>query len=171
MIIGVKNITIPTLLAILIGISGCQNRNQPLKTGLEGNQLPAFNLLLPNGTTTINTLSDAGNQSVVLFYFSPQCPYCRNQMKEIIDRISFLNNIKFYVFTSWPLKETQSFYKEYELYKYQNLVVGVDYKNFFKEHFKAQGVPYMAIYGKDKKLKHAFIGNVNTKQIKEVAES
>jgi hypothetical protein len=92
-------------------------------------------------------------------------------MKEIIERINSLKNIKFYVFTSWPLKQTQSFYKEYELYKYPNLVVGVDYNNFFKEHFKARGVPYMAIYGRDKKLKQAFIGNVNTKQIKEVAES
>jgi hypothetical protein len=171
MLSGVKHIIANTLLVTLIVISGCQSRNKPIVTGLEGKQLPAFNILLPNGSSIINTLSDVGHQSIVLFYFSPQCPYCRNQMREIVDRISSLKSIKFYVFTSWPLKETQSFYKEYELYKYPNLVVGVDYNNFFKEHFKAQGVPYMAIYGKDKKLKQAFIGNVNTKQIKEVAES
>jgi len=92
-------------------------------------------------------------------------------MDEIIKNISSLKDIRFYVFTAWPFVEMKDFYRHYQLNKFPNVVVGLDYSNFFVDYFRAQGVPYMAIYGKDKKLKEAFVGNVYGKQIKEVAEN
>jgi len=163
-----KNAILLLSLAILFG---CYGRRPPLKTGLEGKALPAFNLLLTDSATYINTGSIANSKPIVLFCFSPRCPYCRAQMDEIIGSMSSLNNIQFYIFTTWPFDEMKDFYKHFQLNKFSNLVVGLDYTNFFVDYFKAQGVPYMAIYGKDKKFKEAFMGNVYGSQIKEVAEN
>jgi len=162
-----KNIA---LVLIIIQLCSCNNR-APLHTGLEGNPLPSFNLLLHDSTTYINTGNTPAEKPVVLFYFSPECPYCRAQMDEIIQNNESMKNIQFYIFTTWPFAEMREFYKHYRLDKYSNMVVGVDYTNFFKYHFKVVGIPYMAIYKKDKNLKEAYLGNINSSQIKRVAEN
>ena len=155
-------------LIFLIFLLSCYSKNAE-KTNLKGKTLPSFNLLLTDSITYFNTNSIHIGKPVVLFYFGPHCPYSRAQMEEIIKNIYVLKDIQFYVFTTWSFSEMKSFYENYKLNKYSNITVGVDYANFFAKYFKAQGVPYMAIYGKDKKLKEAFIGEVYSTQIKEVA--
>ena len=159
-----------TTLISLVSLASCFGKT-PEKTSKEGKSLPSFNLLLADSTTYFNTKNIPNGQPVVLFCFSPECPYCRVQMEEIIETTSSLKDIRFYIFTAWPFSEMKGFYTRYQLYKYPNIVVGVDYTNFFVGYFKAQGVPYMAIYGKDKRLNNAFIGNIHSKQLKEVAEN
>jgi len=155
----------------VLSMFGCNNRLPSVKTGFEGKPLPEFNLLLNDSTTYINTANIPAGKPVVLFYFSPECPYCRAQMDGIIKDMTTLKDIRFYIFTSWPFPEMKAFYKHFQLNKYPNISVGVDYADFFAGHFKATGVPYMAIYQKDKKLNKAFLGNVNSKQIIEVAQN
>jgi hypothetical protein len=38
------------------------------------------------------------------------------------------------------------------------------------DYFDAPGIPYLAIYNKDKKLNQAFLGKISGNQIKKVAE-
>jgi thiol-disulfide isomerase/thioredoxin len=159
--------TIAFLFIVLL--CACEQR-KPLLTGFEGKPLPSFNLLSHDSLTIINTKNTPSGKPVVLFYFSPQCPYCRAEMADIISNIASLKNIQFYVFTSWPFPAMKSFYAHYQLGKYPNISVGVDYDNFFLKKFMAFGVPYTAIYSKDRKLIHAYMGRVPGKQIKEVAE-
>lgn len=149
----------------------CNARRPAIKTGFEGKPLPAFDLLLNDSTTVMNTGSIPAGKPIVLIYFSPRCPFCRAQMDGIVKDIAELKDIRFYIFTTWPFREMKDFYKHYRLDKYPNISVGVDYNNFFSDRFKITGVPYMAIYRKDKKLNEAFMGNINSQQIKEVAEN
>jgi thiol-disulfide isomerase/thioredoxin len=156
---------------VILGIylTGCFSK-QPEKTGHEGKPLPSFKLLLLDSTTYFDTKDIPKDKPVVLFYFGPHCPYSRAQMEEIIEDINILKDIRFYFFTTWSFAEMKAFYKHYQLNKYSNIIMGQDYMNFFVEYFEAQGVPYMAIYGKDKILRKAFIGRIFGKQIKEVTE-
>lgn len=154
---------------ILIFLVSCYGRN-PEKTGFEGQTVPSFKILLLDSTTYFDTKDIQINKPFVLFFFSPACPYCRAQMEQIIKDINLLKNIQFYIITNWSFEFTKQFNNHYRLNNYENLKIGTDYKNFFGGYFKAKGVPYLAIYGKDKKLKKAFIGNIDTKQLKLVAE-
>jgi thiol-disulfide isomerase/thioredoxin len=133
--------------------------------------MPAFNLLLADSVTQLNTKDILTTRPIVLFYFSPYCPYCRAQIEEIIHKIDRVKDIQFYVFTSYSFKEMKHFYREYQIDKYPNIQMGIDQSNFFADYFEAPGLPYMAIYGKDKKLRKAFVGNVYSGQIKSAAEN
>ncbi|SRR5258708_8230062 len=157
------------IIFLFAGLSGCYSK-QPEKTGLEGKPLPSFNLFLADSATYFNTGSIPAGKPVVLLFFGPHCPYSRAQMEEIIEGMTILRDIRFYIFTTDQFEEMKSFYNEYRLYRYPNVTVGIDYTNFFGDYFKAKGVPYMAIYGKGKKLKEVFMGKVYGKQIKEAAE-
>ncbi|OQP44975.1 hypothetical protein A4D02_09330 [Niastella koreensis] len=92
-------------------------------------------------------------------------------MKDIIKNINRLGNIHFYVFTTWPFNEMKKFCSTYELYKYKNITTGVDNAYTFEHFFNATGVPYFAIYKKDKTLSHAFLGKISIDQIKAATQN
>jgi thiol-disulfide isomerase/thioredoxin len=157
------------LISIIVTLIGCYG-SSPENTGLEGKPLPAFNILLSDSVTWFNTGQITTGKPVALFYFSPYCPYCRAQTEEIIEDMDKLRGIQFYFVTSYPLPDLRNFCKEYELSKYSNITSGVDTASFVSDYFEAAGVPYMAIYGKNKTLNKTFIGKIYSSQIKKVAE-
>lgn len=157
------------ILALVI-LTGCFGK-RPEKTGLEGKPLPSFKLFLADSITHFNTKSISTGKPIVFLYFGPYCPYSKAQVQEIIDNIESLKNVSFYFITSWQFRDLKKFYRKYYLEKYPNITAGVDYEDFFAGHFGAQGVPFIAIYGKDNRLKEAFIGEVDSKQILSVANN
>jgi thiol-disulfide isomerase/thioredoxin len=140
----------------------------PFKTGLEGTPLPAFNLLLLDSVTRFNTSSIPAGEPIVLFYFTPECPFCRAQTEEIVKNMPAFSRTRFYLITLYPFKDVKDYYKHYGLEKYSNVTLGLDYNAFFGGYFKADHVPYMAVYNKDKQLKQVFPGKVSVKAIKDV---
>ena len=153
-----------------VSLYGCFGKT-PEKTALKGKPIPSFKLLLPDSTTWYDTKDIPSGKPVVLLYFGPHCPYSRAQMEEIIKDMDILKDIRFYVFTPYPFREMKDFYNHYQLNKYPNIVTGMDTKNFFGDYFEARGVPYTAIYGKDRRLNESFIGKIYGSQIKEVADN
>jgi thiol-disulfide isomerase/thioredoxin len=156
-----------TILVLASCLAGCFGR-KPEKTGLEGKPMPAFNLLLMDSTTRINTSSFPSGEPIVMFFFSPYCPYCRAQTEDIIANMKSFTNIRFYMLTNLPLSQLKHYYNHYRLDKYPNIVVAQDYNSYFVNYFKVTGVPYMAIYSKDKQLKQVLIGKVGTDLIKDI---
>ena len=154
----------------IIVFCGCFNQ-QPVRTGQEGKQLPHFTLLLSDSITYVNSSTmHVDGQPIVLFYYSPQCPYCRAQMADMVNDIKNLKDIKMFIVTAQPFKEMKSFITQYNLNNYNNIIAGADVTHFFSGYFSLTGVPFTAIYGKDKKLKEAYLGKIDTRQIKIAAD-
>jgi len=150
-------------------LAGCFG-TEPQKTGKEGKPMPEFSILLTDSTTRLHSRDFPSNKPVVIFYFSPYCPYCKAQTKKIIEDMDMLKGMQFYYISSFPLSQVKGFYKEFELEKYSNITVGIDSANFVKDYFEIIGFPYLAIYGKNKKLNKSFMGKMYNSQIKKVAE-
>ncbi|HEY8897946.1 MAG TPA: thioredoxin family protein [Niastella sp.] len=144
---------------------------KPEITGQEGKPLPSFNILLSDSVTNLDTKDIPGNKPVALLLFGPHCPYSKAQVEEIVSNINTLKNIQFYLFTERPFAQMIEFYQAHHLNNYSNIKVGVDAKDFFGRYMGARGVPYMAIYDRNKLLIKAFTGKLEASQIKEVAES
>lgn len=153
-------------LLLLYNLCGCMSK-EPDKPNLEGQSLPSFSIMQVD--SSIYSITNSNNRPAVLFYFGPRCPYSKAQIEEITKNNDALREIQFYVFTSYPYNEMETFYKKYELYKYPNIITGIDYTNFFPKHFDANWVPYLIIYGKDKIYKESYIGKVESKKILEAA--
>ncbi|OQP62018.1 hypothetical protein A3860_30510 [Niastella vici] len=156
------------LLLLFNCLLGC-NDHPAFKTGLEGKLMPSFNLLLMDSTSRLNTNSIPGGQPIILLYFSPNCPYCRAQIQEIISDIKSLSNIQFYILSSFPFDQIKTYYNNnQQLKRYSNITVCQDYNFYFGNYFKTNGVPYMAVYEKNKRLKQVIAGNVSTNVIKDI---
>lgn len=158
-----------TIVVIILSIIGCYN-GEPEKSGMEGQPMPSFKILLSDSATVIDSKNFSSDKPVVLFYFGPYCPYSKAQMNDIIEDIDKLKDIKFYALTNWPFSEMKQFQTNYGLNKFPNITVGYDFNNFFADYYKPSGVPYIVIYGKNKKLNAEFLGKINSSQITKIAK-
>lgn len=150
-------------------VMACFGKRPTITTGHEGKAMPSINLLLTDSVSYLNTKNIPNGEPIVLFYFSPHCPYCRSLTKEIITNIKNLEDIHFYMLSNFPLSYIKDYKDEYQLDKYHNITVAQDYEIYFSTYFKAPGVPCIAIYGKERKLKQVVMGKVSTSLIKDIA--
>jgi len=157
------------IFAMGIYLSACNNNPTPTKTGLEGKKLPAFNVLLMDSITTLNTREISTGSPVIFFYFNPNCPYCRAEVEEIKSGIKSLSNIKFYMLSNFPHSDIKNFYNNFELKKYSNIVVAQDIDSYFLNYYKADGVPYFAIFDRGNRLKQVLMGKLSIDLIKDIA--
>ena len=157
------------ILLITAALTGCFG-TEPQKTGKEGKPMPNFSLLMLDSTTWLHSKDISAGKPTILFYFSPYCPHCKAQTKWIIEKMDLLNNFQFYFISNFPLASIKEFHKEFQLEKYENITTGIDSAYFVSDYFEIPGFPYLAIYGKDKKLNKSFLGKIYSSQLKKVAE-
>lgn len=155
-------------LLLIFAYCGCIDRNR-MTTGLERKPMPSFDLLLYDSVTRLNTNSIPEGKPIVLFSFGPDCPFCREEMKDIVDNYKQLQGIRFYAFTSAHFRDMKRFYAFCGLQKQKNIIVGIDSANFFSGYYGTPGVPYLAIYDPQKRLKRALLGKITIDLIKEIA--
>lgn len=128
--------------------------------------LPAFQILLLDSTTQVNTFEAPKNKSVVLMFFSPDCDHCEIVTQEILDNIKEFKKTKIYMFSPMPLSMIKDFYNKMGLAKYKKqITVGQENTGFFHSYYGTQYVPHIIIYDKDKKLIAAYEGDGKIKDI------
>jgi len=158
------------VLFIVTALYSC-SENDPLRTGLEGKPIPNFSILLKDSSTFVNTAELATKKPFVLLYFSSHCPHCKDQIQDIVDNISSLHNIEFLFVTKDSKQKIEEIYNKYNLAQYKNITLGNDTGYSIAQYYGAFSVPYLAIYNKDMRLMHAYLGKMSTSQIRNVTES
>jgi thiol-disulfide isomerase/thioredoxin len=145
-------------LIIGIGLLISCSQKLPEHTGKEGKPLPSFTVLLPDSTVHSIKNEMIPGKRVLIFVFSPNCPYSRMQIRDILKNEIKFRNFQILAVTPYSFAEMKDFYLNFGLNDYSNIITGVDVYNFFCNYMNIHTVPYFAIYGKDKKLKKAFSG-------------
>lgn len=161
-----KKIIFITIVTALSSCSGTPSQ----KTDKEGKPMPHFSILLTDSITWLNTTNIPAGKPVALLYFSPYCPYCKALTEEITEEMDDLKNIQFYFISQFPLSNIKAYSKAFEFAKYPNITTGRDTSQLMRNYYNAPGIPYLAIYNKEKKLNKAFLGKISANQIKKVAE-
>lgn len=152
--------------AVLLLVS-CFSK-KPDNTGMEGKTLPEFSLQMPDSTTWINTKDISTGQPAVFFIFSAHCPYCKSQLSKIVDNMESLKKLPIYMVTQESFPEMKTFYDINQLNKYPNIKVGRDTAGFFGDYMNVKGIPFLALYDKNKRLVRAFSGPTSTQLIKAI---
>ena len=147
-------------------LGACSWFDPHFSSGLEGKSLPDFRLQLSDSITGFQTSSIKSGQPFVLFLYQPYCPYCQSQTKDILDNMGEFKNIRFYLATSYSYTGIRLFSKHYHLEKYSNITLIRDSANQLLNYFKTDGVPYLAYYDNQKKLRRVTSGKNELKVIK-----
>lgn len=134
-------------------------------TGKEGEAMPEFKIITKDSNSIYSSNDLKKNTSTVLMYFSPGCPYCRMEMRRITNHQEQFGNTQFLFVTSHDPKQIKNLKKEFNTDNFSNIIIGFDPHLSVAKYFKAASVPFIAIYGKDKKLKKSFSGAVPVGQL------
>ncbi|PWV55548.1 peroxiredoxin [Chitinophaga sp. S165] len=132
----------------------------PVNTGMENEPLTDFSILRPDSVTYFNTSSLKPGKKTILFCYSPTCPYCRAQMREMLNNIDKYKDAQLLAVTSADLKSMKSFIKYFKLESHPNIINGIDTGNVMIKIYKAYNVPFTAFFDKDKRLTAAFSGRI-----------
>lgn len=147
----------------------CKSEDKQLDTtALAGKAIPAFNAQLADSTTWITAKDIPQGQATALVYFGPYCPYSRHQVKELIDNIEDIKDIRIYLITPFPYKAMHQFHEAYKLGQYKNIITASDTANTIGTTLNIAGFPYTAIYNNNGKLIKAYYGSIKTEKIKNV---
>lgn len=160
-------------LLFIVGIAmlySCHGKKPDIiKTGLEGQTLPSFDLLAYDSVTHISTSSIDPKKPTILFAFQPTCPYCRAQTKILVSNNNELKDCNVYMLCISQFPLFKDYYKKYELDKFPNIKAGMDTTGSFMNYFAVETVPYIAIYDKHQKLKQVLRGKNYVSTIKDIA--
>lgn len=129
-----------------------------------------FCMMLPD----ISALSYDGNlfeldkldkaKTTIVFFFSPECDHCEEEIKEILSRKPLLENkdIRWIFITMDVLKdELGVFLESYPIDKMSNAYVLLDNSLFYHSLFEAPGSPSVFIFDKSGRLVHKIVGGFN----------
>lgn len=157
-----KTIVVMTLVACLVGCL----EHPPIKTGFEGKKLPSFSFMLSDSLSHFSTDSIKSGSSFIVFYFSPYCPYCRAQIRDIVKNEESLKGVNFYFLTNYSCTEIRPMIKEFDLDRFKNITIAIDSSSAFVSYFYIPNIPYLAIYDKEKRLKQVYVGRTDIKKMK-----
>lgn len=145
----------------LVIAAGCSNAQTNNGT------IAHYRILKPDSTFTQWTDLKKG-QPAMIIYFGTDCPHCQQLTMEMKDRMNVLKNIQIVMVTfsktEYPwMGMIKNFERDYQLYKYKNIVMGTEYPDYLKygfypvqRYYQVQTTPYIAIYNKQGKLTKAF---------------
>lgn len=111
------------------------------------------------------------NQPTVIIYFNPECEHCQYEATEIgrqPDRFAKANMIL--ITPDDSTQRIEAFADKYKLWQVDNLVILYDRKSQFRKYFGTSVFPSVFIYGKDKRLKKQFIGEVKMEAVLKIID-
>lgn len=141
------------------------------KTRSSEEKLPAFKFSLVNEGKEMNTNEIKVPGSFLIIYFSPECPFCKEQLSEIFKDYVDLKNIPIYFLSPYPVSDIKEYFKGYDLQGYKNIIAGSDKSSYFGQFYGVKSIPYLAFYDKDQNLKNTIVGVTDTRRIKTICDS
>src|ERR1700722_15376073 len=108
---------------IAIAASSCAQTPTKSKAALG---IPPYKIL--NTDSVYTTPADLKkNAPVIIIYFSPDCSHCQHLMYELKPKMNNLKHVQVVMVTFvLQLKAIQVFYRDFDLKKYPNFIVGTE---------------------------------------------
>lgn len=138
-----------------------EKAQEAYKTGMEGKPIPAFAIQLLDSTSFIHSEDIPDDKKLVLFYFSPTCPYCRAQMRDMVNNIERFKDKELCILTNADLRSIKAFADYFKLKGLNNVIVGRDTGNVVEKTYRLMTVPFTAYFDENKELKAAYTGRLN----------
>jgi thiol-disulfide isomerase/thioredoxin len=140
----------------------CQEEKpQQIKKGMIGKPMPTFTIQLLDGTSYLHSAEIPGDKNIVLFYFKPTCPFCRAQMRDMVNNMEKFKDEQLYILTNYDLKSAKAFADYFKLNLLKNVIVGRDTGSVVLNTYRLIGLPFTAYFDKNKQLKTAYMGRMS----------
>jgi thioredoxin-related protein len=160
-----KFITVAVALLFIVGLNAQTDSIQPPYKKFP--TPPPFKLLLSDSTTWFTKADLEKKKSLLLIVFSPDCDHCQHETEELIKHIDKFKKVQIVMATFQPFGLMRKFYADYQLYRYENIVVGKDVNFILAPFYNIRNMPFLAFYDKKGQLISIFEGSLPIDKIAE----
>lgn len=130
-----------------------QGRKESATPAYQQQPLPAFTIRLLDSTTLFHTGKIAKGKPTVLILFSPDCSHCAQIAQSVKNRIKEFEGIDLYfIAPPMPFYDIRMFAHINGLVGKPGITVGQDIDFFFGSFFKAETVPFVVVYDRQKRF-------------------
>lgn len=137
-----------------------EEKPKAYKTGMEGKPIPAFAIQLLDSTSFVHSEDIGEGKGLILFYVSTTCPYCRAQMRDMVNNIEKFKGEQLCILTNDKLRSINAFADYFKLKQLNNVIVGRDTGKVFFKTYGLRVVPTTAYFDKNKRLRVAYMGRM-----------
>lgn len=129
--------------------------------------VPPFKLLLTDSSSYYTKDKLPEKKPVMIMLFSPDCDHCKLATEEIIKNIDALKKVHIIMSTTFPFSKMMVFYNNYDLKRFDNIIVGIDVNYLLPVFYDIRNFPFLALYNKKKKLISIFSGSLHINKVVE----
>ena len=97
--------------------------------------------------------------------FSPDCEHCQHEMQQIINNIDAFEKTQLILSTTRDFSKMVEFIKDYQLDRFENIVVGKDVSYMLPVFYDIRNLPFLAFYNRQKQLISVFEGAMPVEKI------
>jgi hypothetical protein len=124
--------------------------------------LPSFDILSLDSLSLIHSKDLPAGKLILMIYIRPDCPHSQFEARELIKNIARFQGFQIYFLTGGSLAFAKSYAHYFHLDCYPGLIkFGKDNGHSFARAFRLNGVPFLALYDKNKKLLKIYHGEVS----------
>jgi thiol-disulfide isomerase/thioredoxin len=108
------------------------------------------------------------DKNVIVMFFSPDCEFCTEEINDLIKNIEQFNNTVILMISPSDTIILSKFYQEFEINKYENVIVLKDSIGKFKENFGSASIPTTILFNRNKEKLFKAEGSITSKRIVEI---
>ena len=151
----------------------CAAQSQPADSSktpyLIDKKLPFFKLILTD-SSSFYTVDLKKKKNTLIIFFSPDCEHCKKLTGLILENTEGFKKTQIVMASSQPLSRIKEFYEEMKIGSYANIKMGKDALYFFGIYFRAQYLPFIALYNKKGELVKGWDGGTTVNELLEAVK-
>jgi thiol-disulfide isomerase/thioredoxin len=152
-------------IATFIALVGCDRYHPILINDFKGQRIPHIHIFSLDSLIKVDMTTLSANRSSIYIYFSPHCPYCRAETKELLKNHQELSNINLYFVSNAPYSSLKAYVKEFDLQNVSGFHLLWDDHDEFADYYKIPGYPFFIRFTSDERVVDELLGQASIHQI------
>ena len=118
--------------------------------------IPYFTITKVSDSTKFSHADLAPKKATIIFIFSPDCGHCQQKIRSLLDNKALFAKAQIIMASPIEHRIIKKFYKEYEIARYPNIIMGNDPGYFLGSFYRVKSLPAIFVYNKKGRLVEAF---------------
>jgi thiol-disulfide isomerase/thioredoxin len=160
-----KKFILASMLAFVFQLADAQTDSTPVYKRFP--VIPVFNISKLPDSTEFSKDDLQRKKATVIMLFSPDCSHCQIETKNMLGHIDLFKKAQIIMVSSMDFVNIRKFYEDYEIAKYENIVMGRDAAFLLGSFYGIKHYPSIFVYDKKGNFVKSFEGEFTIESVAE----
>lgn len=158
------------LLLFTLALGSCAQAPSADNMPQDPKAMPPIVLLRGDTVSKFSTDSLAAGRPTLLYFYGPGCLPCDTMSRTMVGAMDSLRDVNILFLSAGSFHEVKVYQEKYDVEKYPNVQLGLDYNNAFIRYYGGAGFPLLIFYDRDRQIKRAHYGVMPLDTVRAIIE-